>query len=219
LETVGIMGSRLYVGNLSYSTTKDSLQGLFSESGRRVNEVFVAMDRATGQPRGFAFVEMAAPEDAQAAITALDGFELDGRRLRVSEARERVPGGAGGGGGYGGGGGGYGGGGGGGAPRGGGYSGGGGGYSGGGGGARPQRTGGYSGGGGGGGYSGGGGGGRGGYSGGGGGGYSGGGGGMPPGPIPGVEPKEGRSDRGERKRSDRERDREREKGKDRDLDD
>jgi cold-inducible RNA-binding protein len=95
------MGTRLYVGNLSYNTTEESLRSAFGADGRNVKEVSVITDRMTGQPRGFAFVEMATQADADAAISALDGRELDGRTLRVSEARER-PGGGGGGGGRGG---------------------------------------------------------------------------------------------------------------------
>jgi len=100
------MGSKLYVGNLSYSATEETLRAAFSADGRTVTEVAVITDRATGQPRGFAFVQMGSDADAQAAIAALHGRELDGRTLNVSEARERPAGGGGGGGGYGGGGGG-----------------------------------------------------------------------------------------------------------------
>jgi RNA recognition motif-containing protein len=125
------MGSRLYVGNLSFETTADTLRAALSENGRKVKEVSLVTDRDTGRPRGFAFAEMASDADAAAAIAALDGKDLDGRKLNVNEARERTPrsgGGGGGGGGYGGGGGGYGGGGGGGrGGRGGGRGGGGGG--------------------------------------------------------------------------------------------
>jgi cold-inducible RNA-binding protein len=90
------MGTKLHVGNLSFSTTTETLQAFFAAEGRKVKEVSVVADRATGQPRGFAFVEMETPEDAQAAIGALDGKELDGRTLRVSEARPRPEGGGGG---------------------------------------------------------------------------------------------------------------------------
>lgn len=106
------MGTKLYVGNLSFDTTEDTLRALFSADGRQVSEVAVVMDRMTGRARGFAFVQMGSPADAQAAISSLDGREVDGRTIRVSEARDRGDrGGGGGGGGYGGGGGGYGGGG------------------------------------------------------------------------------------------------------------
>lgn len=101
------MGSKLYVGNLSFDTTEDTLRAAFEADGRQVSEVAIISDRMTGRPRGFAFVTMASSEDAQKAVEALDGRELDGRTLRVSEARERTEGGprGGGGGGYGGGGG------------------------------------------------------------------------------------------------------------------
>ncbi len=82
------MANKLYVGNLSYSTESDSLHQLFSQYGEIVS-VNVITDRDTGRPRGFGFVEMATADAAQAAIAALDGTELDGRRLRVNEAQER----------------------------------------------------------------------------------------------------------------------------------
>jgi len=96
------MGSRLYVGNLSFQTTEDTLIAALSEGGRVVKDVHIVTDRETGRPRGFAFAEMANEADAQAAIQALDGTELDGRTLTVNEARERTPrpGGGGGGGGF-----------------------------------------------------------------------------------------------------------------------
>ena len=103
------MGNRLYVGNLSFDTNDDSLRAAFAADGRNVKEITIMTDRDTGRPRGFGFVEMDSSQDAQAAITALDGTELDGRNIKVNEAKERVPrsgGGGGGGGGYGGGGGG-----------------------------------------------------------------------------------------------------------------
>ena len=95
------MGKRLYVGNLSYDSTDDTVRAAFSEDGRTVTEVHVMTDRETGRPRGFGFVEMGSDSDAQAAIEALDGAELDGRNLKVNEAQERKPrtGGGGGGGG------------------------------------------------------------------------------------------------------------------------
>jgi cold-inducible RNA-binding protein len=104
------MGTRLYVGNLSFDTADDDLRAAFEKDGRKVSSAQVMMDRDTGRSRGFAFVEMASAADAQAAIKAMNGVELDGRALRVNEAEERKPGGGGGRGG-GGGGGGYGGGG------------------------------------------------------------------------------------------------------------
>jgi len=107
------MEKRLYVGNLAYSVTEVDLRDAFSAEGYEVSEVKVVMDRETGRPRGFAFVEMATEEGAQKAIANLNNRELQGRPITVNEARERSGGGGGGGyrGGGGGGGGGYGGGG------------------------------------------------------------------------------------------------------------
>lgn len=108
------MGTRLYVGNLSFNTADADLRAAFEQDGRKVTSAQVMMDRDTGRSRGFAFVEMASDADAQAAIKAMNGADLDGRPLRVNEAEERKPrSGGGGGGGFGGrgGGGGYGGGG------------------------------------------------------------------------------------------------------------
>lgn len=93
------MGTRLYVGNLSFQSTEESIQDAFAQDGRNVASVSLVLDRDTGQSRGFAFVEMASEDDARAAIEAMDGADLDGRSLRVSEARERKSGGGGGGGG------------------------------------------------------------------------------------------------------------------------
>ena len=86
-------GSRLYVGNLSFQTTQDALRAAFEQGGGKVVEVKIVTDRDTGQPRGFAFVEMSSPAEAQAAIAAWDGQQLDGRTLRVNEAQERSGGG------------------------------------------------------------------------------------------------------------------------------
>src|SRR3954467_5953739 len=131
------MGSKLYVGNLSYDTTGSDLEQLFGQHGT-VNSAEVIADRETGRSKGFGFVQMGSDQEAQAAIAALNGQEVDGRALTVNEAKpkeDRPRGGGGGGGGRGGygggggGGGGYGGGGGGrrGGSGGGGYGGGGGG--------------------------------------------------------------------------------------------
>src|SRR6185436_12958444 len=98
------MGNRLYVGNLSFNTTSDTLRATFAELGE-VEDVHVVTDRTTGQPRGFAFVTMGTAQAAQNAIATLNNSVLDGRPLRVNEAEERQRGG-GGGGGFGGGGGG-----------------------------------------------------------------------------------------------------------------
>ena len=121
------MGRKLYVGNLPYRLRDSDLQDMFAEHGT-VDSAQVIMDRDTGRSKGFGFVEMSNDQEAQAAISALNGRDLEGRSLTVNEARPREEGGGGGGGGRGRGG--YGGGGGGG--RGGGYGGGGGGYGGGG---------------------------------------------------------------------------------------
>jgi RNA recognition motif-containing protein len=102
------MGSRLYVGNLPFSADEDQIRELFSQNNRTVSEVKLITDRDTGRPRGFGFVEMGSSEEAEGAVTDLNGFSMDGRPLTVNEARERTSGGGGGGGGggYGGGGGG-----------------------------------------------------------------------------------------------------------------
>ncbi len=93
------MGNRLYVGNLSFDTNEDSLRAAFAADGRNVKEITIMTDRDTGRPRGFGFVEMESSQDAEAAISALDGTELDGRNIKVNEAKERVPRSGGGGGG------------------------------------------------------------------------------------------------------------------------
>ncbi len=127
--------NKLYVGNLSFQTSDETLAQLFAEFGT-VGRATVATDRETGRSRGFGFVEMGSAEAATAAISALDGQMFEGRTLTVNVAKPREGGGGGGGGGRrggfggGGGGGGYGGGG------------GGGGYGGGGGGGRGGRDGG-----------------------------------------------------------------------------
>lgn len=95
---------KLYVGNMSFNTTEDALDGLFSNYGE-VQEVAIVNDRETGRPRGFAFVTMKDDEGGKAAIEALNGQEFEGRSLNINEARPRENRG-GGGGGYGGGGGG-----------------------------------------------------------------------------------------------------------------
>jgi len=100
------MGKRLYIGNLSYSITEADLKDAFTAEGHEVAEVKMVMDRETGRPRGFAFVEMATDAGAVAAMASLNGRDLQGRAITVSEARERTGGGGGGGGGYRGGGGG-----------------------------------------------------------------------------------------------------------------
>lgn len=98
------MSQKLYVGNLPYQIGETELQELFSQAGS-VDTVKVMRDMATGRPRGFAFVEMSSPEDAQKAIKQFNDFELGGRTLAVNEARPKTSDGrnfGGGGGGYGG---------------------------------------------------------------------------------------------------------------------
>lgn len=107
------MGKKLYVGNLSYSVTDSDLQELFSAHGT-VQSAQVITDRESGRSKGFGFVEMSSPEEAQAAISALNGQQHDGRALTVNEAKPKESSGGrsgGGRGGYGGGRGGHGGGG------------------------------------------------------------------------------------------------------------
>jgi cold-inducible RNA-binding protein len=97
------MSTKLFVGNLSFNTTENDLQDAFAAHGT-VTEANLMMDRATGKPRGFAFITMSSPDEAQKAIQALNGSTLDGRALTVNEARPREErsGGGGGGGGRGG---------------------------------------------------------------------------------------------------------------------
>ncbi|MDQ3928929.1 MAG: RNA-binding protein, partial [Chloroflexota bacterium] len=105
------MAKKLYVGNLPYSVTEEELREMFSQVGE-IADAAVVTDRYTGQSKGFAFVEMASDEAAQAAIQRFDGQDMGGRQLVVNEARPREDRGGGGGGrSYGGGGGGRGGGG------------------------------------------------------------------------------------------------------------
>jgi RNA recognition motif-containing protein len=95
--------SKLYVGNLSFKTTEDELRSAFGQFGS-VTDVYVAMDKMTGRPRGFAFVTMGTADEAKAAAEKLNGTDLGGRQLTVNEARpkeERPGGGFGGGGGRG----------------------------------------------------------------------------------------------------------------------
>lgn len=100
------MGNKLYVGNLAFTTSEGELQQVFSQHGT-VSDVFMAMDKFSGRPRGFAFVTMSTDAEAQAAASAMNGVELGGRKITVNEARpkeERPRGGGFGGGGGGGGG-------------------------------------------------------------------------------------------------------------------
>jgi cold-inducible RNA-binding protein len=94
------MARKLYVGNLPFETAEDDLRNLFAGAGT-VDSVNMVRDQATGQARGFAFIEMSSDEDAQNAISTLNNYQLGGRALTVNEARPKPQGG--GGGGYGGG--------------------------------------------------------------------------------------------------------------------
>src|SRR6201981_3071277 len=98
------MATKLYVGNLSFNTTENELQELFSQAGT-VQEVMLMQDKFTGKSRGFAFVTMGSDQEAQNAITQFNGKTVEGRALTVNEARPREPRppGGGGRGGYGGG--------------------------------------------------------------------------------------------------------------------
>jgi len=126
------MGSKLYVGNLSYDVDSSQLEDMFKAHGT-VQSAQIINDRDTGRSKGFGFVEMGSDAEAQAAIAALNGTDNGGRALTVNEAKPKENrSGGGGGGGYGGGGGGR-------SGGGGGYGGGGGGRSGGGGGGRGNR--------------------------------------------------------------------------------
>ncbi|QQS40907.1 MAG: RNA-binding protein [Acidobacteriota bacterium] len=95
------MSMKLYVGNLSFDATEQDLQDAFGEIGT-VESVNIIEDRDTGRSRGFGFVEMSSKEEGQNAISQLDGKEMDGRNLKVNEAKPRENRGGGGGGGYGG---------------------------------------------------------------------------------------------------------------------
>ena len=95
------MGRKLYVGNLPYSATEQSLREAFATSGT-VDSVSVITDRDTGQSKGFAFIEMSTDQEAQAATQAMNGNMLDGRQIKVNEAKPKESRGGGGGGGGGG---------------------------------------------------------------------------------------------------------------------
>ena len=83
------MGKRLYVGNLSYNTTEGALRSLFAEYGE-IESVSMITDRDTGRPKGFAFVEMATEQAANAAISALNGKSVDDREIKVNEAKPQA---------------------------------------------------------------------------------------------------------------------------------
>ena len=97
------MSKKLYVGNLSYDTDEETIRSLFVDGGWPTDEVAIITDRDTGRPRGFGFVTLTNGDDADAAITALNGREVGGRAIVVNEARERSDRGGGGRGGGGGG--------------------------------------------------------------------------------------------------------------------
>lgn len=84
------MAKKLYVGNLNYRTTEEGLQAVFAEHGTVISARIV-FDRETNRSKGFGFVEMEEDAAAEAAIQALDGQPIDGRNVRVNEAREREP--------------------------------------------------------------------------------------------------------------------------------
>ncbi len=85
------MSKKLYVGNLPFSATEDSLKQMFAQFGT-VESVNVITDRYTGQSKGFGFIELANKAEADAAITKMNGSEMDGRTLKVSEAKPQAPG-------------------------------------------------------------------------------------------------------------------------------
>jgi RNA recognition motif-containing protein len=86
------MGTKIFVGNMSFEATEQDLRDLFAGDNRQVERVSIVTDRDSGRPRGFAFVEMANAADASAAIAALDGKELHGRAMRVNEAHDKPKG-------------------------------------------------------------------------------------------------------------------------------
>ena len=90
------MGTKLFVGNLSYGTTSQDLEGHFRQIGETTSAQVIT-DRESGRSRGFGFVEMASNDEAQKAIAALNGRDVQGRQLNVSEAKERSDRGGGGG--------------------------------------------------------------------------------------------------------------------------
>lgn len=83
------MNSKLYIGNLSFNTTEDGLRDAFSQFGN-ITDVYVAMDRETGRPRGFAFITFSKADESAAAISGMDGKDLDGRNIKVNEAKPKV---------------------------------------------------------------------------------------------------------------------------------
>jgi RNA recognition motif-containing protein len=90
------MGTKLYVGNMSFDTTEEKLRTAFGQFGS-ITDVYIANDRETGRPRGFAFVTFNTPEESKLATEKMNGVDLDGRALTVNEARPREENGGGGG--------------------------------------------------------------------------------------------------------------------------
>lgn len=88
------MATRLYVGNIPYTSTEEEMRTLFQQAGT-VQSVYLPTDRQSGQPRGFGFVEMSTDEEAENAIRMFDGYSMGGRQIRVNQAREREMGGGG----------------------------------------------------------------------------------------------------------------------------
>jgi len=84
------MSKKIYVGNMSYSTTEETLRDLFAAYGD-VESVSIITDKFTGRARGFGFVEMGSEDAVQAAVAALNGQKVDGRELKVNEAHDRAP--------------------------------------------------------------------------------------------------------------------------------
>lgn len=84
------MASKIFVGNLNFSTTRDALEEFLAPAGT-ITDIHLPNDRQTGRPRGFAFVEFENDDDAMGAIAMFNGQELDGRRLRINEAEDRPP--------------------------------------------------------------------------------------------------------------------------------
>ena len=83
-----VISAKIFIGNLNYETTKEELQTLLGAAGA-IQDVYLPSDRATGRPRGFAFVEFATSEEAEAAISQFNDYEMGGRKLRVNAAEDR----------------------------------------------------------------------------------------------------------------------------------
>ena len=83
------MGAQLYVGNLDHATTEDTLRNFLAQDGRTVTSLVIKTDRSTGKSRGFAFAELGSEEEVEAAITTLNGTELEGRPVKVNNGHQR----------------------------------------------------------------------------------------------------------------------------------